>query len=434
MKKIARNPKVVRVQPTDGSKRLVGLRIWPDKIDEVSDVIARGSSASHDNGKAADDRIARIASNAFHKIVKTCVLHDCLNPAARDNVTFELPANWKVDPDNGGKVEAMVFIYEIPLQNALLDQKKEPLRPARWKNDCQLRVVDGRTMQETIITVPTDKVSKDAIVAKPVVIDDYVKEGLNTLRVQSIGERFCIVVRLVAVREMGAVLAEMSSVKNVEENLEWGKTALLKQLGHGDEDDDLVVTELEVSLKDPLSCGRIKMPARSMNCQHFTCFDLETFLQYGSRYNSFKCQICNKELNPDDVRVCKRFEQILAKCDPDADSCKLNAEFEITNAKKQEDEAKEERTSSDDAKVGQAGDLGSSSDKALEDDVSQSAPSGSPEEQLAATNLWCDRWLLLFLPSASVLAFLRLILTVIFGLHFAGSTREKRKTSSVPRA
>ena len=65
----------------------------------------------------------------------------------------------------------MVFIYEIPLQNALLDQK-HALKPAKWKSDSQLCIVDERTMQEeTIITVPTSAVAKNAVIAKPIVID-----------------------------------------------------------------------------------------------------------------------------------------------------------------------------------------------------------------------------------------------------------------------
>lgn len=177
-----------------------------------------------------------------------------------------------------------------------------------------------------MITVPTSVVPKTATIAKPVIVNDFVKEGANKLRVQSIGERFCLVVQLVAARDAADVLNEMSSVSSVSENLEWGRNALLKQLGHGDEDedDDLVVTELDVSLKDPLSCARIKIPARGKDCQHFTCFDLETFVQYASRYATFKCQLCSKELNPKEISVCKRFQAILDKMDPEVDRYKLS--------------------------------------------------------------------------------------------------------------
>jgi hypothetical protein len=146
-----------------------------------------------------------------------------------------------------------------------------------------------------VIPVPTNSVPKGAVLAQHVLIDDHANEGPNKLRVQSIGERFCVVVQLVALRSVGDVLEQLSVVSDPAGNLEWGKNALLKQLGHGEEDDeDLVVTELDLSLKDPLSCSRIKTPARGHNCQHFSCFDLETYLQYASMYSSFKCQICSK--------------------------------------------------------------------------------------------------------------------------------------------
>ena len=63
-------------------------------------------------------------------------------------------------------VSCMVFIYEIPFF------RKHALEPATWKSDSQLCIVDERTMQEeTIITVPTSAVAKNAVIAKPIVID-----------------------------------------------------------------------------------------------------------------------------------------------------------------------------------------------------------------------------------------------------------------------
>jgi hypothetical protein len=315
IKKFVKDPRVMRVQPTDGSNRLVGIRVLPEKIDELCDVISRGSSQEG----SCDDREERIVPNAFHDIIKTLAIHDCLNPAARDAITFDLPSGWNKDPASDRKAHCMVFIYEIPLQNALLDTK-QPLRPARWKNQDQLRVLNEQTMQETVhthahththththiltnknsqvILVPTSSVPKGAVVARHVLIDEHANVGPNKLHVQSIGERFCLVVQLVALRSVGDVLKEVSAVSVADtaetENLEWGKNALLRQLGHGEDDEDLVVTELDLSLKDPLSCSRIKTPARGHNCQHFSCFDLETYLQYASMYSSFKCQICSK--------------------------------------------------------------------------------------------------------------------------------------------
>ena len=145
-----KTPKVVRVQPTDNSNRLVGIRVEPDQIDELCHTIMRRASQESN----VDDRkelLTRIAPNPIHEVIKTLAIHDCLNPAARDTITFDLPSGWNKDPDprNSRQVHCMVFIYEIPLQNALLDTK-QPLRPTRWKNQDQLRVLNERTMQETV--------------------------------------------------------------------------------------------------------------------------------------------------------------------------------------------------------------------------------------------------------------------------------------------
>lgn len=101
IKRVVTNVKVVRVMPTDGSKRLVGLRVWPNRIDEVVDLITRGGASQ---GGEYDDRQERIVSNPFHKVISTVAMHDCLNPAARDTVAFDLPKSWHVDPSNGDEV------------------------------------------------------------------------------------------------------------------------------------------------------------------------------------------------------------------------------------------------------------------------------------------------------------------------------------------
>ena len=87
-----------------------------------------------------------------------------------------------------------------------------------------------------------------------------------------------------------------------------------------------------MSLNDPISCARIKTPARSTQCAHFSCFDLGAWLEFGASHHVFRCQICDKELNPQEVKVCRRFQEILRSTPPDAKSCKLSADFVITSA------------------------------------------------------------------------------------------------------
>jgi hypothetical protein len=61
-----------------------------------------------------------------------------------------------------------------------------------------------------VIPVPSNPVPKGAVIAKHVLIDNYAEAGSNKLIVQSIGERFCVVVQLIALRIVGDVLKEMS--------------------------------------------------------------------------------------------------------------------------------------------------------------------------------------------------------------------------------
>ena len=63
---------------------------------------------------------------------------------------------------------------------------------------------------------------------------------------QSIGERFCLVVRLIASRSLDDILSDMSKIDHLAENLKWGTEALLTLLGDtaGSWDTDTVVAAL----------------------------------------------------------------------------------------------------------------------------------------------------------------------------------------------
>ena len=95
-------------------------------------------------------------------------------------------------------------------------------------------------------------------------------------------------------------------------------------------------------------------------------------------------------MNPREIRVCQRFQAILSKTDIETESCKLNAEFEIINAKRESlGEA-----SGDEGKGAGSGDKkGDSAGGAAANDEAQpqqpAAPAGTLEEQLQQTNLWC---------------------------------------------
>jgi len=191
--------KVVRAQPSnalEGQQRLVGLKIKPADIDEVVTALQKGVADFSSCYQGREGRIAILPSDT---VVETLVMRDCLNPSAIDDISFDLPEGWHTDPKSPAHtVSCVVRIFEIPLQNALLNQQTA-LRPARWRSNSQLTVVLDDS-QEALVTVSLAPLDKKSLVA-PAVKLDQVKQGTNTLRVSSIGERFFLIVQLVRPRD-----------------------------------------------------------------------------------------------------------------------------------------------------------------------------------------------------------------------------------------
>lgn len=47
-----------------------------------------------------------------------------------------------------------------------------------------------------------------------------------------------------------------------------------------------------ISLEDPISRARIKVPVRGCSCKHVACFDLETFISYSCNTDTWDCPMC----------------------------------------------------------------------------------------------------------------------------------------------
>ena len=172
------NLKVVRVQPSNAAKeqqRLVGLRIMPADIEEVVATIKQGTPS---DSSIYEGREHRIVCSPEEKILRTIVMHDCLNPSGIDEVTFDLPQGWERDstcPDLC--VSCVARIFKIPLQNALLSQL-EPLRPAQWTKNSQLRVILDEKGTEATVALSTEPDKT----LQSVKLDVHLREGKNTVR------------------------------------------------------------------------------------------------------------------------------------------------------------------------------------------------------------------------------------------------------------
>lgn len=78
-----------------------------------------------------------------------------------------------------------------------------------------------------------------------------------------------------------------------------------------EENDEITSTMDTVCVNDPMSLCRIKIPARSMNCLHLQCFDLDTFLNINYDIPQWECGICFKKANFEDLIVDGFFDALL---------------------------------------------------------------------------------------------------------------------------
>lgn len=97
------------------------------------------------------------------------------------------------------------------------------------------------------------------------------------------------------------------------------KSCIIKKLA--DVDPDLATTSYRFSLVCPLGKMRMKIPAKSINCDHLQCFDASIFILMNEKKPTWLCPTCNKPCNYDDIQIESYFLDIVSS--PTLpDSCK----------------------------------------------------------------------------------------------------------------
>ncbi|KAJ1472297.1 hypothetical protein T484DRAFT_1840946, partial [Baffinella frigidus] len=194
------------------------------------------------------------------------VIHVCSKSSGHERIKFALAEGWKTRSEKGGKVHVVAQVYTIPLAKNFDNGDDLPTIPAAcWNKYDHVRAGDA---SEEFVELPISK-SKNATSSFPhsVILDDSVDDsvvsGDNILRYFRDGDRCCFVVRLVEEVEVDTVVARIASESDLA--TDWGRK-LLKKMGVGDcesdSDDDVMVTDMNLSLKCPITTARITHPAR----------------------------------------------------------------------------------------------------------------------------------------------------------------------------
>ncbi|VVC39750.1 Hypothetical protein CINCED_3A002116 [Cinara cedri] len=98
------------------------------------------------------------------------------------------------------------------------------------------------------------------------------------------------------------------------------KNYIIKKLAN--DDPDLATTSYRVSLVCPLGKMRMKMPAKSIYCDHvLQCFDASIFILMNEKKPTWTCPTCNKNCWYDDIQIESYFMDIISS-PALTDSCK----------------------------------------------------------------------------------------------------------------
>ena len=248
---------------------------------------------------------------------------------------------------------------------------KTPLLAAPWPPWCQRLIVNGKQV-DTSGDLERFR-ERQTYIPKMVALDNLLRtHSRNRLRFFSKqGDRACIAVLLVSPRGVEDATRAMSVVEDEAVNLAWGQQLLN---ANGDDEEVKVVRSM-VTLRDPLSTAKIGTPVRGKLCQHFACFDLQTYLEYNAKHDSWECPVCRAAIAPSQVQVCRQFEKMLEASQDDDDSSPM---LPLAATEMGDDALPEEAGAGDNAAGQQA--------QVLPDTVQKYETAGT----LEATGLWED--------------------------------------------
>lgn len=136
-----------------------------------------------------------------------------------------------------------------------------------------------------------------------------------------------------------------SIISNIKLKAHIHRDATIQNIKSQNEDDDIVVSNTSVTLRDPLSYTRMKFPVQSIYCKHTQCFDGLIFLQSQLQIPTWICPYCQISINIDDLAISDYFEDILSKVSEEIDLVRLNDDGTWEVVSNKEDTSKERQVS-----------------------------------------------------------------------------------------
>ncbi|XP_025208269.1 E3 SUMO-protein ligase PIAS3-like [Melanaphis sacchari] len=161
-------------------------------------------------------------------------------------------------------------------------------------------------------------------IAKPINISHFLK--LNPMLENSItvnwfpdGKRYALALFIVRKLSPDDLIKKLQ--KKEARSSEETKNNIIKKLAVSDS--DIVPTSYRFSLVCPLGKIRMKIPAKSIHCDHIQCFDAGTFILMNEKKPTWMCPTCNKPCLYEDIRIENYFLEIVTSPKLENDSMEI---------------------------------------------------------------------------------------------------------------
>ncbi|GMR52917.1 hypothetical protein PMAYCL1PPCAC_23112, partial [Pristionchus mayeri] len=186
--------------------------------------------------------------------------------------------------------------------------------------NCAVKLNDSPVSLPNVI--PTNKPNVEPKrPSRPVNITQWVinqpRDKVHRMKVEWQADKRQWAVAVYLVNRVNAEILKNRIVKSPSNDLPYETTeaTIRKRLGGGD-DDDVAMDSLKISLLCPLMKTRMSIAARSRDCTHLQCFDLDSYLMLNEKKPSWKCGVCNNLAPYHRLIIDKYFMKMLKDLGP----------------------------------------------------------------------------------------------------------------------
>lgn len=157
--------------------------------------------------------------------------------------------------------------------------------------------------------------------AQPARLTEHIiKETLkdNIVQITFLRTQFQYVCNVYLVRSYNGLQLYNRSIK-INEHIDKATTIAKAQQILKEDDEELQMETMRMSLQCPISYSRMKFPVRSKYCNHIQCFDAQWYLEAQRQVPLWECPVCQDKIKLSDIRLCDYTAEILANCKNDDD-------------------------------------------------------------------------------------------------------------------